>query len=199
MPLADGFHDVAPGRVATVVTYLEMRAPAEPRPAVLPNGCTIRPIESPDPVWYRDLFRRVGGQDWLWFSRLTMDDVALAAIIGDPEVEIHVLDRGGAAEGILELDFREPGACELAFFGVTPEMTGTTAGRCLMNAGIDLAFARKIELFHLHTCTLDHPRALAFYRRSGFTPTRQQVEIQPDPRLSGLLPEEAGPHIPIFR
>jgi hypothetical protein len=28
---------------------------------------------------------------------------------------------------------------------------------------------------------------------------RQQVEIADDPRVIGLLPERAGPHVPIFR
>ena len=37
-----------------------------------------------------------------------------------------------------------------------------------------------------------------FYIRSGFKPTRQQVEIANDPRLTGILPREAGPHVPIF-
>lgn len=198
MALTDGTYDVPKGKVATVVTYLEMRVPAELRPADLPAGAEIRRITNPDTVWYRDLFKRVGGQDWLWFSRLNMTRSGLVAILSDPLVHVFSLDAGGTAQGLLELDFRTPGACELAFFGVTSDMTGTTAGRCLMNHAITRAFEQPITRFHLHTCTLDHPRALAFYRRTGFTPTHQQVEIAPDPRLTGALPPDAGPHVPVF-
>jgi hypothetical protein len=46
---------------------------------------------------------------------------------------------------------------------------------------------------------LDHPDALAFYIRSGFRPFRRQIEITDDPRLTGVLPETAAPHVPIIR
>jgi hypothetical protein len=48
----------------------------------------------------------------------------------------------------------------------------------------------------VHTCTLDHPAALGFYRRHGFTPYRRSLETFPDPRLLGLLPADAAPQVP---
>jgi hypothetical protein len=48
----------------------------------------------------------------------------------------------------------------------------------------------------VHTCTLDHPAALGFYRRHGFVPTKRTIETFPDPRLLGVLPADAAPHIP---
>jgi len=196
--LGNGFHDVPPGKVATVVTYLEMRAPAAQRPMPLPAGLDLRDVTGPTPEWYRDLFTRVGGQDWLWFSRLNMTDDELTAIITDPDVQIACIEQDGVAQGLLELDFRQPDTCELAFFGVAPALIGGGIGRYLMNQAIDRAWARPINLFHVHTCTLDHPAALGFYRRSGFAPVRQQVEIADDPRLNGKLPRDAGAHVPIF-
>jgi hypothetical protein len=50
----------------------------------------------------------------------------------------------------------------------------------------------------VHTCTLDGPNALAFYQRSGFTAYQRQLETFPDPRLNGLIPRDAAPHIPII-
>lgn len=194
--LADGFHDIPQGKVAAVVTHLEMRAPPPPRPA--PIDPDIRRATHPQIDWYRALFRRVGGDDWLWFSRLNLDDSALHAIISDPDVEIWTIRHRGADEGLLELDFRQTGACELAFLALTPALSGTGAGRALMNRAIARAWARPITRFHVHTCTLDSPAALDFYRRSGFTPIRQQIEIADDPRLTGKLPLDAGPHVPLF-
>lgn len=197
--LADGAYPVPKGRVATIVTYLDMRAPVPPRPCAAPENAVIRSVTEPDSTWYRDLFYRVGGQDWLWFSRLKMPVSELQTILNDPKVQIYALEVDGIDEGLLELDFRTPDTCEISFFGVTSRMQGTTAGRFLMNAALSHAWAEPISRLFLHTCTLDHPRALAFYQRTGFVATHQEVELAPDPRIVGDLPENAGPHIPIFR
>ena len=194
--LERGFHEVPRGHLATVVTHMEMRAPVL-RPER--GEFALRRVERPGVAWYRALFRRVGAEDWLWFSRLAMEEAVLAGILSDPEVHVHVLEAKGAEAGLLELDFRQAGACELAFFGVTRDMIGTGAGRWLMNRAVTRAFRPGVARFHLHSCTMDSPQALDFYRRSGFVATRQQVEVLRDPRLSGLLPEAAAPHVPIFR
>jgi GNAT superfamily N-acetyltransferase len=195
--IADGLHDVPPGKVAMIVTHLEMRAKPTLRPAALPDGVAFTAL-APDPAVYRDLFRRVGLQEWLWFERMKLSDTALAAIFADPGMELFTLRLDGEAEALLELDFRTEGACELAYFGLTRKLMGRGAGRYLMNEAITRAWARPITRLHVHTCTLDSPGALDFYRRSGFLPVRQQVEVCDDPRLTGLLPRDAGPHVPIF-
>ncbi|XDA97833.1 GNAT family N-acetyltransferase [Sulfitobacter sp. LCG007] len=197
--LADGEYDVPPGKFAVVVTHLEMRAPPPERPARLPEGVGFQTVSAPGAAWYRELFTRVGALDWLWSSRLKLTDDALAAILADPDVEVSTLTVNGRDEALLELDFRHGGACELAFFGLTSALIGSGCGRWLMNRAILRAFERPITRFHVHTCTADSPQALAFYRRSGFEPVRQQIEIADDPRLAGLIPENAAPGIPIFR
>lgn len=194
--LEAGFYDVPRGYLATVVTHLEMRAPIL-RPER--GDFTLRRMEAPDADWYRRLFRRVGAEDWLWFSRLAMAEAELMAILHDPLVHIYVLEAEGAEGGLLELDFRASGACELAFFGVTGDLIGTGAGRWLMNRAVERAFQPGVERFHLHSCTMDSPQALGFYRRSGFEATRQEVEVLRDPRQTGVLAETAAPQIPIFR
>jgi GNAT superfamily N-acetyltransferase len=196
--IADGYTDVPAGRIAAVVTWLDMRAPASPRPEVDGTGWELRRHERPDLAWYRDLFRRVG-EDWLWFSRLTIADADLAAILHDPRVEVYALWQDGRAEGLLELDFREADACQLAFFGVTPHLIGTGAGRWLMNRALARAWAQPIQRFWVHTCTLDHPGAVEFYLRSGFTAIRRQIEVASDPRLQGNVALTAAPHAPIIR
>lgn len=195
--LPNGFHDIPPGKVAMVVTHLEMRAPPKTDPLTWPEDVQFQTIQA-TPAWFRDIFLRVGALEWLWYSRLKLDDAALSAILDAPEVEHYTLTRDGRDEALLELDFRVPGACELSFFGLTPTLMGFGCGRALMNEAIARAWSKPITRFHVHTCTLDSPRALDFYRRSGFTPVRQQVEIDDDPRLIGLLPLDAGPHVPVF-
>lgn len=194
--LTEGFHDVPAGSLAMVVTHLEMRAQAPLREVPAPSDVSLRHVPNPASDWYRDLFFRVGGKNWLWFSRLEMSDADLRKILDDENVMIFAVERDGQAEGLLELDFRERDACELAFFGLTEQLVGGGIGRWLMDHAIQTAWSRPISRFHVHTCTLDSPQALNFYCRSGFTPYRRQIEIAPDPRLSGGLPADAAPQIP---
>ena len=193
----DGYSDVPPGKIAAVVTSLAMTARPPERPEPENRGWTLRAVASPDLDWYRDLFRRVGG-DWLWFSRLRMGDARLGAIVQHPQVEVFALEAGGADEGLLELDFRVAGECELGFFGLTSRLRGQGAGRFLMNRAIARAWSQPITRFWVHTCTLDDQAAPAFYQRSGFRPYRRQIEIADDPRLLGVLPRDAAPHIPLI-
>jgi GNAT superfamily N-acetyltransferase len=189
--------EVAPGELAAVVTSLEMRE--RPRPRPLPAS-PLRLVHwaRPSVTAYRTLFRRIGAP-WLWFSRLILDDTALEAILSDAAVAIHaVLDRGGVEIGMLELDFRAPGACEIGFFGFVPELTGKGHGDWLMAQAFALGWRPGVEWMWVHTCTLDHPRALAFYQRQGFTPFARAVETFADPRLLGILPREAAPHVPLI-
>ena len=195
-----GYSMLPRGQIATLVTYLEMSQ----RPAAREEGAsTSRSLDKPyelrgplvaDLAAYRAIFRRVG-EDWLWCSRLVMSDEELRTTLETPQVEVYVPHLEGCPAGLLELDFRKHGECELAFFGLVKEMIGQGLGRRLMNDAIGLAFAKPIRRFFVHTCTFDHPGAVDFYRRSGFRPYALGVEVLEDPRLSGALPRHAAPHV----
>ena len=191
----NGYTDIPAGKIAAVVTYLEMRT--RPRLRRLPkDGLSLERI-SGDLDRYRHLFQKVG-EPWMWFSRVVMDADALRAILRDPRVESWALVRGNGDIGLLELDFRLEGECELSYFGLIPEAIGQGAGRFLMNEAVRRAFRRGIRRLFVHTCSLDHPGALDFYRRSGFVPYRRAIEVADDPRLTGALPSTAAPQIPLI-
>lgn len=191
----DGYTDLPPGKIAAVVTYFEMRGPPPgmKRPQ---EGWSLAPIRG-DLARYRRLYREVG-EAWLWSSRVLTGDGALQVILDDPAVEALALTDPGADIGLLELDFRVPGECELAFLGVAPRAIGTGAGRFLITEAIRRAFSRPIARLWLHTCTLDHPGAVAFYTRSGFVPYKRAIEVFDDPRLTGHMPSDAAPHAPVI-
>lgn len=199
--LPDGYSDIPAGKLAAVVTSLEMTAPPAKRADPEQQGIALEHFSKPEVAWYRDLYSRIGA-DWLWASRLEMPESELGAIIQHPDVEIYAVIKEGRSEGLLELDFRESGVCELAFFGLTPGVVGNGTGRWLMNRAIARAWSREghgpIQRFWVHTCTLDSPQALGFYIRSGFTPVKRQIEIFDDPRLTGVLPATAAPQVPVL-
>ena len=190
------YEPILEGDLVAVVTFLEMRKP--PTAAVPTSPLTLRRVQSPDPEAYRALFHRVGAR-WLWFSRLLMDDAELGAIIRHPEVELFAArDETGSEVGMLELDFREAGECELAFVGLVPELAGQGHGRWLLAEALRLAWRDGVSRVHVHTCTLDHPAALNAYRRAGFVPFKRAIERFPDPRLMGILPSDCAPQVPLL-
>ena len=197
MMLPMGYSDVPDGKLATVVTCLEMTAKPAPRPERAAAPWQLRHIARPDPSWYRELYGRVGAE-WLWFSRLVMPRDELGTILGSTDVEVYAFTTQHCDAGLVELDFRDAGNCELAFYGLTGAVRGQGAGRWLMNRAIERAWARPISRFWVHTCTLDHPDALAFYLRSGFRAYARRVEVADDPRLIDLAPRTTALHIPII-
>ena len=196
MTLPDGRSDIPAGKIAAVITHLEMTGPPTPR-SVPPGYWTLRKEAMPGVDWYRELYRRVG-QEWLWIARLRMAEAELAARLQSPHIEIYAPVNESRDEGLLELDFRDAGACEIVFFGVTANLVGTGAGRWLMNRALELVWSRPVERLWLNTCTFDHPSALAFYQRSGFQAFRRQIVIMDDPRLDGTIPRHVAKHVPVI-
>ena len=185
---------LADGDLAAVVTFLEMtEPPGEPPPS---SSLRLRRIR-PTPDDYRALFRKVGAP-WLWFSRLELSDAALEAIIGHSDVELFEVAAVEAVVGMIELDFRVTGECEIAFIGLVPSLTGEGHGRWLIAEAVHRAWRDGVTRVHVHTCTLDHPAALAAYRRAGFIPYKRAIERFADPRLSGVLPADVAPQVPLL-
>lgn len=195
--LPDGLTEVPRGKIAAVVTSLEMFARPAARREPKGGNWRLREVPAPDPGWYLELYRRIGS-DWLWFSRLVMPRAELEAILESVAVRVYAVEHQGRDEGLLELDFRQPRTCEIAFFGLTRALVGRGAGRWLMNRAMEHAWRDGVDRVWVHTCTLDHPAAVPFYVRSGFTPFERHVEVSDDPRLIGALPGSAAPDVPLL-
>lgn len=194
--MRDGYSEVPAGKLANVVTYLEMKAPPA-QGSLTMSEFEIRRVERPELHWYRRLFRDVG-EPWLWFSRLRMPEDELRAILSDPAVDIFALAYKGSDQGLLEFDRRRFPDIEVTYFGVTPALIGKGAGRALFAHGLALEWQHHPQRIWLHTCTADHPSALQFYRKFGLVPYKRAIEIADDPRLTGEIPLTAAPHVPII-
>ena len=193
--VTDGFHALPPGKIAAIATYLELRRD-EPRPPVPAGPWRFEPLAG-RAARYRALYAAIG-RPWMWFSRAGHSEAEIAAIIDDPAVEALALVEEGRDIGLLELDFRQRGECEIAFLGLVDGQGGTGRGRALIAEGIRRAFAAPVARLWLHTCTLDHPAALRFYRRAGLRPYLRAIEIADDPRVTGRMPRDAAPDLPIL-
>ena len=193
--IPDGYTDLALGKIAAVVTYLEM---LEPPAHAKTSLVRLREIKKPDLNWYRGVFRRAG-EHWLWWSRLEMTDAQLSVVLNAPTTALFVAESDDIEIGMAELDRAEPGQVEISFFGLYSEALGKGLGRPFMDALLERAWDGWPSRVWVHTCTLDSPVALPFYLKCGFKPYKRAIEVADDPRLRGVLPEGAAPHVPIIR
>lgn len=175
--------DLPAGKLKTIVTYLEMRSKPQPRELTPPSTrLSITAALKPTVSFYRYLYNTVGGP-WLWYERRQMRDEQLRAIIQHPQVEIYVLHVDGVPAGYTEIDRRQEPDIELAYFGIMPEFIGQRLGPFLLEWIIAKAWSYHPQRFWLHTCTLDHPKALAIYQQAGFVIFKQEEKIIDDPRV----------------
>ena len=193
--IRDGYTALAPGKIAAVVTYLEMMERPEGAKA---SSVKLRKIYSPDLNWYRSVFRRAG-EHWLWWSRLEISDPQLSSVLNSPTTALFIAESDGTEVGMAELDRSVPNQVEIAFFGLYAEALGKGLGHRFMDALLEKAWADSTSRVWVHTCTLDSPVALPFYVKCGFRPYKRAIEVADDPRLRGVLPESAAAHVPIIR
>ena len=171
---------VKAGRTIPVtVTHLEMTSPdrCSPVPSVLEPTAILR-AERPTISFYRYLYDTVGA-DWNWFMRRRLSDGELAAIIHDDRDEVFVLHVRGVPAGYVELDRRINEEVEIAYFGLIPEYVGRGFGKYLLAWGLTRAWSYRPRRVWVHTCSLDHPRAIGVYQRAGLEVFHREVVQEP--------------------
>lgn len=170
------------GRLLITVTHLQMVHADWTRPGRAPDfAVSIDRVETPTAALYRDLYDRVG-RPWLWYERRLLSDASLQMLLTQPDHELHVARHENELVGYFEL-----GGGELDFFGLTLDYIGRKVGPWLLDRAIERAFGRGIDRLAVNTNTLDHPRALATYRKAGFHLMRSEAAELRDPRV--LWPE----------
>jgi GNAT superfamily N-acetyltransferase len=166
-------------RIPMTVTFLEMRArPAAPPPPQPKGKVAILRALNPPVHFYRYLYDTIGEQYW-WVDRRKLSDEALAAVVQHPQTELYVLYADGCPAGMAEIEFKDPKAAQLAYFGLMPDYVGKGLGYFFVHQAVQLAWAKPISSLLINTCTLDHPRALPLYQRAGFVPySREERYIE---------------------
>lgn len=134
-----------------------------------------RPISAPQ---YRHLYAAVG-HAWHWRDRDAWSDAQLQAQLDQPDVHVFVMRVGGEIAGYVELQRHAAGDVEIVYFGLVPAFIGLGLGAHLLTVAIEEAASIGATSVWLHTCSLDHPAALANYQARGFVPFRvEQYETE---------------------
>ena len=156
--------------------YLEMTDPAELRPAPAKlAGVDLRRAEIPAPELNRFLYTAVGG-DWYWIDRLSWSYDRWVQYLSRQELETWVISVRGTPAGYFELEKQPEDNVEIAYFGLLSQFVGKGIGGFALTATIERAWAMGAKRVWVHTCTLDHPQALANYIARGFRQYHQETE-----------------------
>ena len=106
-----------------------------PRPTLQPAPRRpARPPTSIAPCSARSARRGCGSRGWSWTTPSSQRSSAI------PTSSLFEVAAVEADVGMLELDFREPGECELAFIGLVPELAGQGHGRWLLAEAVGRAW-----------------------------------------------------------
>jgi GNAT superfamily N-acetyltransferase len=140
--------------------------------------------EIPCPELNRFLYTAVG-TDWWWYSRLPWDRARWLSYLDRSDLETWVAYRSGTPAGYFELERQATGDVEIAYFGLLPKFIGKGLGAYLLTVATRRAWDMGAKRVWVHTCDLDHPRALANYQARGFRifQVESKVEQLPDAAL----------------
>jgi GNAT superfamily N-acetyltransferase len=84
----------------------------------------------------------------------------------------------GTPAGYCELERQPDAAVELVYFGLLPRFIGQGLGGTLLTAAITRAWEMGAQRVWLHTCTLDHPQALANDQARGVRIMRREERVE---------------------
>lgn len=166
-----------PTTAAVVTTwYLDYQGPTLQLPQ-WPAGFQLIEAEIPSPEFSQFLFTAVG-TPWGWFSRLSWTYQDWQDYLMSGQVRTWVLYQQGVPAGYVELwcHPEDQHSVELKFFGLMPAYIGKGLGPLLAQAAIALAQQWHAGRVWLHTCSDDHPAALATYQRAGFAVVGEEQE-----------------------
>jgi GNAT superfamily N-acetyltransferase len=186
----------APAETRVTIYHLEMTDPAALRPRESGRSdLEVRRAEVPLPELNRFLYTAVGG-DWYWIDRLPWTYAQWLAYLDRPQLQTWVAYVAGTPAGYFELEAQAGGNVEIAYFGLLRPFLGLGLGGQLLTIATRRAWEMSASRVWLHTCTLDHPGALANYLRRGFRIFRQEVkpEVLP-PRPPGPWPGADRPSV----
>lgn len=162
--------------VDVVTTFLEMRSPADLRPAQRKvNDFSAIRVGEPSPEYARFLYTAIGGY-WYWTDRLAWTYGEWLGHVTRSDVEIWVGYVNGAPCGYFELEAGTGSAFQILYFGLLPGFIGRGLGGQLLTAAIERAWAAGAHRVWVHTCTLDGAVALANYQARGFRIFKQNTE-----------------------
>jgi GNAT superfamily N-acetyltransferase len=153
--------------VTITITYLEMRSPDELRP----KPCADERFwigEATVKQWQFNRFLYLAvGSPWLWTDKANWSDSQWREYAESDRLRTFGAYYEGAPAGYYELHRSDEQAVEISYFGLLPAFVGRGLGGALLSSALEQAWRMNPHRVWVHTCTLDHPAALANYQARG--------------------------------
>ena len=95
----------------------------------------------------------------------------------------------GTPAGYFELERQADADVEIKYFGLLAAIVGAGLGGHLLTCAIERGFAMGAKRVWVHTCTQDHPQALANYKARGLRLYKEEtIDVNQPSRSSGPWP-----------
>ncbi len=157
------------------VYYLQMHSAAELRPQRDSLGLQLMEARIKQFAFNRFLYSLVGDA-WQWTDQLAWTDQQWRDYAEADTLRTWVAYCEGSPAGYFELQ-RQGDEVEIRYFGLAPAYIGRGFGGYLLSCAIEQAWNwGRVNRVWVHTCSLDHPAALANYQARGMQLYRTEVE-----------------------
>ena len=157
-----------------VTTYLEMRSPHELLPKRI-AGDRFRIGEATVKQWQVNrFFYLTVGEAWQWLDKRQWTPEQWRAYAEADRLRTFIAQFDGSRAGYYELYAHDDGSVEIEYFGLLPDFCGRGLGGALLTSALEEAWKMNPPRVWVHTCTLDHPAALANYQARGMKIYRQE-------------------------
>jgi len=158
------------------IYYLEMNNANQLKAKRQVEGLNIIEAEIKEYRLNRFLYSLVG-EAWQWFDKKNDSDEQWRAYSERENLRTWVAYYKGTIAGYFELEVSEDKDVEIKYFGLAPAFIGKGFGGYLLTYAIEQAWnACNAKRVWVHTCSLDHPGALANYQARGLVLYKEEIE-----------------------
>lgn len=156
--------------------YLEMTKVTQLKTKPRPENLLISEVEIKNYRFNRFLYQLIG-EPWHWTDKLSQSPEQWQEYAHADNLRTWVAYSKGSIAGYFELQKQEDNAVEIVYFGLAPDFLNQGFGGYLLSHAIEAAWAwGNVSRVWVHTCSLDHPYALANYQGRGMRIYHQEQE-----------------------
>ncbi len=160
------------------ISHLEMTSPTQLRSKSLPReGVDVVRLPFPMPELNKFFYTAIG-KDWHWFERLVWTAAEWLRYVDRPELDTWIVTEGGVPAGYFELEKQVDDDVEIVYFGMLPQFIAHHLGGWALSQAVDKAWAMGARRVWVHTCDLDHPKALPNYLARGFNLFKTETKME---------------------
>ena len=158
------------------IFYLQMDSPQQLQPGKPAQDLEVREARVKQWPLNRFLYEYVGGP-WDWKEKLTWSPQQWQNYAESDQLRTWVAYSEGSPAGYFELEKPAGKVVEIKYFGLAQAFIGKGFGGHLLSCAIEEAWHwGEVERVWVHTCSLDHPSALANYEARGMRIYKTELE-----------------------